>query len=235
MNVQQRTRRILYWGVPLVLIVGIGLVVEAVGTATVTAAASAVTAIVAIGALVVATKNLQQIVQDSHDRTRPYVYLELVPGLWGSAAVDLVVANFGESMAYDVRLEFNDVDWDAPLTKDEPDEVRPYVRKGLDGKSMFIPPHGRRRFAWQQQTDENHPRMGMPHECSITVTYAGPASGTRPAETYGEEYTLTTETHSAVPTPQRGLHRDGKTLQTELHNIDSVLRQLNVHVGELRR
>lgn len=235
MNVEQRTRRFVCWGGPVVLLVGSGLVGYVAGAAAVAAAASVITALAAIGALWVAHKNLRHLVEDSRDRTRPYVYLELVPGLWGSAAVDLIVANFGESMAYDVSLEFKNIDWDAPLTAGEPDEVRPFIEKGLVGKSMVIPPHGRRRFAWQHQSDESQPRKGMPHVCDVTVTYAGPKSDVRSAAIYSNEFTLTTETHPAVPTPQRGLHREGKTVETELHNLDNVLRQLNVHVGELRR
>ena len=141
MNVEQRTRRVIYWGGPVVLLVGLGLLSYVAGAAAVAAAASAITALAAIGALWVAHRNLRHLVEDSRDRTRPYVYLELVPGLWGSAAVDLIVANFGESMAHDVTLEFKDIDWDAPLTAGEPDEVRPFIEKGLAGKSMVIPPH----------------------------------------------------------------------------------------------
>lgn len=39
---------------------------------------------------------------DSELRTRPYVYLELIPGLWGEGSFDLKIKNSGKTFAREV-------------------------------------------------------------------------------------------------------------------------------------
>lgn len=73
--------------------------------ATVSAAATVITALIAVLAL-------QSTARDSRDRTRPLLVAELRRSTLGSQTQDLVIKNYGASVARDVTLIF-----DPPLTE----------------------------------------------------------------------------------------------------------------------
>lgn len=194
-----------------------------------------VTAGAAVATAFIAWKSLTQLVDDSKQRTRPYVSAQLQPGLWGPGSSDLRVSNDGESMAYDVVIDF-----DIPDQNDWPEDewILPRLEKHLVGHSFYLPPHTAQRFMWRskERPDERGEVVyGMPSPVTVTVMYNDlehhdPDHQDVKDWRFKEKYRLTNDLHAAVPVPQEGSENLDK-----LRSIDGVLRAIAVHIGELRR
>lgn len=104
---------------------------------------------------------------DSKARTRPYVWVEVVPGLAGTETYDLRIRNTGESAARLVRLEFDS--WPDPA-----DDVASAVR-ALFETPRTLPPGCSIRTMWRLEGDfaDGTTEAGLPKSGSIGVSYRG--------------------------------------------------------------
>ena len=192
-------------------------VIEALG-----ALSSIATAIAAIAAVV----SLRLMARDSWDRSKPYVYAQPVPGLWGGGSADLRVVNHGQSLARDVRIEFKDFDW-SDLGEDH---VLKALDKGVRGKKVDLPPGAALRFMWRHISKEGV-RYGMPDEQWVDIRYVDVRG-----KCHSEKYLISNLMAKAMPTPIQGAERtSGEKEVREIANISLAIRALNNHVGELRR
>ncbi|MGV0870484.1 hypothetical protein [Corynebacterium kalidii] len=200
-----------------------------------------VTAGAAVATAFIAWKSLTQLVDDSKQRTRPYVSAQLQPGLWGPGSSDLRVSNDGESMAYDVVIDF-----DIPDRAAWPDKefILPRLEKHLVGHSFYLPPHTAQRFMWRSKEkpgQKDEVEYGMTSDVTVTVMYNDeehhdPGHGPVKHWHFKETYQATTALHGAVTVPQEGkMGTEGTALEKKLHSIDGALRAIAVHIGELRR
>ncbi|WP_141738849.1 hypothetical protein [Brevibacterium sp. HMSC22B09] len=200
----------------LAWITAIGSVVTALGTAALS--------FVAHKTLTNAGRQLEHLKEDSARRTRPYVFLEIVPGLQGHGAWDLRIKNMGASVAHDVHVSVGELQ---PLSAD--DRVVGPLKKFLD-RSVILPPSAGMRVVWRRDDRSRTLLEGAPSSAEAVVTYKGPDG-----KKYSEAYTLNTEGWGeAMPSPQEGSRRNSGS-DKEIANIAYALRTLNVHMGELRR
>lgn len=92
------------------------------------ALATVVGAGAALVAAVVAVQTLRALGQDSLDRTRPVMSVDLEPAVLSDIATDLIVSNIGQSVAKNVRVTF-----DPPLPQLEGSaasgKVTPYLQR----------------------------------------------------------------------------------------------------------
>ena len=104
---------------------------------------------------------------DSVAQTRPYVWLEVVPGLAGTGTYDLRIKNTGRSAARYVRLEFDN--WPDPA-----DDVATAVRE-LFETPRTLPPGCSIRTMWRLEGDftDGTSEVGLPKRGSIGVSYRG--------------------------------------------------------------
>lgn len=200
----------------------------------VTAWATVAGVAVALVAALVALRQLRMIRRDSHDRTRPYVQLDVVPGLHGPGSWDLILENKGASTALAVVVDVGEI---------EPHDAEDHIAHNV-GKYLLAPktlvPGARRRIMWGfRQVDKNGnetARAGVLDPREITVSYLDERKARwwwrrcRPyktAFTVGDAFML-----PVFPAPSEGPVPSGDDM---LKHIDRALRTLNTHVGELRR
>ncbi|GEM_PF-4713604 len=114
----------------------------------------------AVGALLVSVATLfvaviqigrasRQLRADSEERTRPYIFLDVVPGLQGTRVWDLIISNTGKTTARDVRISLNQ-----DLPTDEADKVGPNLAKLFEA-GLTLPPGSRLDSpAWKPSTSD---------------------------------------------------------------------------------
>jgi hypothetical protein len=175
--------------------------------------------------------------QNSEDQTRPYLGIDVVPGLAGPPSFDLVVANFGKTTAHDIRLALVGREFQA---QSEADEIGPALGR-LFAAGFDLAPGARRRVFWRMPDEEgSSPRgdMGAPVSAEIVVTYQWVPGGDREIRRYEERlrYDLT-EYPKLTPLPCEGAKADGSESDptTSFKNTAHALRAIAQHVGEIRR
>jgi hypothetical protein len=208
------------------------------------AVAAAVGVLVAIAALVFAYSQIRQTAkqmrltavreaQDSEERTRPYVGIDLVPGLGGSPSFDIVIENFGQTTARDIHVALAGAEFAAQSPEDE---VGPALGR-LFEVGFDLAPRARRRIFWRFPADEHSTPsgdMGAPVSGEVTARYSWNPGGDREQRTYEERlrYDLT-EYPKLTPMAERGAKANGP--DAEAKNLVHAVRAIATHVGELRR
>lgn len=197
-----------------------------------TAIGSVLTAAATIGLVVVATRTLggardQLILQTQQAQRdgRPYVAAEVVPGLHGAGHWDLILRNYGRSVARSVVASC-----DSLQVRDSDDYISAPLMTFL-ATPRTLAPGARVRVMWRMegQTVGDHPEAGAPGKASVTLRYSDDTG-----EVYPDVYDFDTEALGAIaPVPTEGPSATGSG--KELANVERALRTLNIHVGELRR
>lgn len=190
----------------------------------VTAWATAAGVVVALVAALAALRQLRMISKDSHDRTRPYVQLDILPGLQGPGSWDLILENRGASTARNVLLAAGDL---------EPADSEDHIVKPLISylsKPRTLVPGARRRLMWAYRLEGRGIRAGVLEERRVHVSYSD-QRGNR----YRDEFLLedvTTVAAGVYPAPTEGRKSGSKDT---LEDINLAVRAVGAHVGELRR
>lgn len=184
-----------------------------------------------IGAAI-ALFQLNMIRKDSRDRTRPYVQLDVVPGLHGPGSWDLVIENTGASAALELVIDAGEL-----KALDADDHIVPDLGKYLLAPKTLVP-GARRRVMWGADFKENSPpiRAGILELRDVSVTYIDEWKAKRwwrRRRPYTATFTVGDAFEAVVfPSPVEGAKPNNKDM---LAHIDRALRTLNIHVGELRR
>lgn len=171
--------------------------------------------------------------QDSEDRTRPYVGLDIVPGLGGSPSFDIVIENFGQATARDIRVSLASGSFEA---QSPADEIGPALGR-LFARGFDLAPRARRRVFWRLPDDgDATPRgdMGAPISGELIARYSWTPGGERDLRVYEERlgYDLT-EYPKLTPMAARGAESQGANADAK--NLVHAIRTVASHVGELRR
>lgn len=202
-------------------------------TAWGTVATGAFTLLLAIFAAMAFRASLRQLrllAADSARQARPYVNVDISPGLHGIGFWDITIENVGRSMARDVRVNPGPL-----MPKDAEDHISTPLAAFLSSPLM-LPPGARRRLMWRMEAD---PKTGMTaagadETVDVRVTYTDGADSS-----FDENFRVTTENYGPIaPAPTTGSEVPGGGRdkgQESLANIERVLRALNIHVGSLRR
>ncbi|MBJ8343917.1 hypothetical protein [Antrihabitans sp. YC2-6] len=181
---------------------------------------------VALRTLGGANKQLQLLREQVDREARPYVVLEVVPGLHGLGSWDLVVRNMGRTIARDVRMDIGDLS-----RRDEKDFITEPLARYLSAKRILAP-SARQRVMWRREPNKEVGRpepAGASQKVSATVTYKDDVGAS-----YTDVYDLSTDTiDDSTPAPTQGPKVLGD--DKELVNIEKAIRTLSIHLGELRR
>ena len=185
---------------------------------------------VALLAALAAVRQLAMIRRDSHERTRPYVQLDVIPGLQGPGSWDLIVENRGASTAHEVV-----VDGGVFKPLDAEDHIAPVIGQYLKTPKTLVP-GARRRVMWGYERDDLKLRAGVLEPREVQVSYLDERRARRwwrRRRPFTDTFTVGDAFGSAVfPAPSEGLVPGNSDM---LAHIDRALRTLNTHVGELRR
>lgn len=195
-----------------------------------TAWATVAGVLIAVVAAATALWQLVQIRRDSQERTRPYVQLDVVPGLQGLGSWDLIIENKGASSAVEVIVDAGRL-----TPQDGEDHIIPNLSKYLLAPKTLVP-GARRRVMWAYDREDLSIRAGVVEPRVLTVTYLDDKK-VRSARARRHPYAGTFEVGdllrgAAFPAPTEG---SKPTSQDALMHIDRALRAISTHIGELRR
>ncbi|WP_426624289.1 hypothetical protein ACPPVW_17250 [Leifsonia sp. McL0607] len=210
------------------------------------AVATAVGVLVAILAIVFAYAQIRQTAtqmrlasareaQDSEEQTRPYIGVDLVPGLGGPPSFDLVIENFGRATARDLKISLVD---DSFQAQSAADEIGPALGR-LFESGFDLAPGARRRIFWRLPSSEDASPpgdFGAPIAGEITTTYTWQAGDDRGKRAYEDRlrYDLT-EYPKLTPAPAKGATTSGQNIEAQAKNAVHALRAIAEHVAEIRR
>ncbi len=109
----------------------------------------------------------EQLQRDSEARTRPYVFIEVLPSIAGPKTFDILIRNVGGTPARNLTLEFSD--WPMPL-----DDVASSVKQ-LFEHPRTLPPGCSIRAYWRMvgPFSDGTEEAGMPVKGTIKVSYSG--------------------------------------------------------------
>jgi len=179
----------------------------------------------------------EQAAQDSEDRTRPYITMNVVPGLTGHGAIDLVIENTGQTTARDIRITLVDAEF-GPQSNDD-DHVGPGLQEFF-ATPFDLSPRGRMRFLWHlPETTKSNKRgaMGAPQIGEVLASYYWDGAGIQ-----ARKYTTRLRYNLVLwpritPAPSTGSVNNGLSGKpvTHLKNIDHALRSIAHHTGEANR
>lgn len=186
--------------------------------------------VVAFFAALFALSQLRMIRKDSRDRTRPYVQLDVVPGLHGWGSSDLIIENRGASVALEVVIDAGKF-----TPHDADDHIAPNIGNYLPAPKTLVP-GARRRVMWGLSHPDQDIKAGVLEPRTATVTYVDERKARRKwlkPRPYRETFLLGDAFGPAVfPVPTEGAVPNNKDV---LARIDRALRAMNGHIGELRR
>jgi len=177
----------------------------------------------------------EQEAQNSEDQTRPYVGVDIVPGVAAMGSMDLIIRNHGRTTARNIRVSLTG---DKFREQSDGDIVAPALGR-LFATPFDLAPGARRRILWQIPADQDaSPRghMGTPVVGGIEFSYDWEPGGDRAARHYDDsiQYDLS-EYPKLIPMPAKGSTAHGSSPEVHQKDLVHVLRAIAVHLGELRR
>lgn len=197
-------------------------------TAWATVALAVVTVALVVAAFVAwgtARATLDQMRHDSIERTRPYVFVEILPGLAGMKSYDVRITNSGSSAARALSLSFDK--W-----PEAPDDVAKSVRD-LFETPRTLPPGCSIRAIWRVEgpfVDGAGP-AGLGRQGEITAQY----TSDDPSEpTYSDQFVVLIDKSGLWPVSEDGPEPHGLKTDAE-QRFYALGRALVRRVGELGR
>jgi hypothetical protein len=175
--------------------------------------------------------------QDSEDRTRPYVGMDVVPSIAGGGSFDLVIENFGRTTARNILISLENSDFGA---QSQDDSVGPALAR-VFAEPFDLAPGARRRLFWHLPDDPNaQPRgvKGAPAADTVIATYQWQPGNDREGQHYEERYPYDlTDWPTIIPRPFTGAQAQGSSDDTNKHlrNIAHGVRAVAHHAGEQHR
>lgn len=171
---------------------------------------------------------------DSEERTRPYVSVDVVPSLAGPPAIDLVLVNSGRTVARDVRLEVVGAPFEERFAGDQ---ITPAMGRAF-ASGLDVAPASRRRFYWHfpsEPTASPSDEMGAPAHGEILVRYQWQPEGAAEVQFYEDRYSYNLDDLLRLtPVPFSGPKADTGNNQYE-RNVEHALRAIAQNVGDANR
>lgn len=114
---------------------------------------------------IIAALALRATVRDSHDRTRAYIAVDLVPASRSGFSAVLRVVNVGQSVARDVQITFT-----PPLEPRETGDTLASVHRRYAEPIANISPGQELKNTWQTWADHGT-LSSAPERCTVSVAY----------------------------------------------------------------
>ncbi|MBT1611872.1 hypothetical protein [Curtobacterium poinsettiae] len=180
-----------------------------------------------------------QAAQDSEDRTRPYVAMNIVPSIASHGALDLIITNTGATAATNVRFELLNAQFGL---SDDDTQVGPGLRDFFS-TPFELAPGARMRLFWHlpESTAERSDKrgaMGAPVTGELRATYSRDADGQPGPQEYVTQHRYDfTLWPKITPEAWTGSTNQGNSNDplTHLKNINFGLRAIAHHLGETTR
>ena len=166
---------------------------------------------------------------DSAERTRPYVYVEVLPSIAGTPTWDVRIRNTGQSAARAVRI--------TPVTWPTRDDLVIDSLRELCETPLTLPPTCSIRAVWrigpprEGETVEGPQEMGMDERVRVRIEYLGGEG--EAAESFSEEFELLTRGTGLWPVPEDGPEPTG--LKGDLRKFYLLGQALARRIGEISR
>ncbi len=166
----------------------------------------------------------EQARRDSIEQTRPYVYVEVIPGLWGVGAYDVRISNSGRSTARQVTLEFDS--W-----PEAPDDIAQEVQR-LFATPRTLPPGTTLRAIWRIEGHlaDGTREAGMGTDGQIAVSYT---SDDPSQPSYSDVFDVMISNSGLWPVAEEGPTADD--LKGDIRKFYRLGQVLVRRVGELGR
>ena len=173
--------------------------------------------------------------QNSEAQTRPYVGIDIVPGIAGAGSMDIIIENHGRTTARNIRVSLVG---DTFRAQSDGDVIGEALGR-LFATGFDLAPGARRRVFWQIPADENSSprgRMGAPIAAGIAFAYDWAPGDHRAVRSYTDsiQYDLT-EYPNLIPVPSTGPTAPGASPEMQGKNLLHVLRAIAANVAEIRR
>lgn len=162
--------------------------------------------------------------RDSIAQTRPYVFVELLPGLAGVGTWDLRIVNAGRTPARDLVLSYDNF-------PDNPDDVAWSVKE-LFETGRTLPPGCSIRAMWRLEGafTDGSTNAGLGTTGAIRVEYS---SDDQSQPRYNDEFDVMIDRSGLWPVPEEGA--DGTHLHGDARRFYKLGQALVRRVGELSR
>ncbi|WP_248583052.1 hypothetical protein [Nocardioides sp. InS609-2] len=161
---------------------------------------------------------------DSIEQTRPYVYVEILPGLSGQTTYDVRITNSGRSAARELTISYDS--WPGEM-----DDVSRAIRD-LFATPRTLPPACSIRSLWRLEGnfDDGTTVAGLGKDGTITVRYTS-CDPSSPG--YVDSFGVTIENSGLWPIPEAGPNPDG--VRGDALKFYRLGQALVRRVGELAR
>ena len=168
----------------------------------------------------------EQARRDSIAQTRPYVFVEILPGLAGLSCYDIRITNTGKSSARQLRVDFS------PWPEHE-DDIVTSLRQMFE-TSRTLPPGASIRSFWRIETNksQNGQEMGMPKTGTLRVFYS---SDDEVCPKYSERYEVLISNSGLWPVPEGGPNPDFSSDCKELRKFYLLGQAIARAIGNLGR
>lgn len=168
---------------------------------------------------------------NSEARTRPYVYAEIVPGLWQEGTFDIKIKNTGQSFARNIVINLVE-----GYFAESPDDIlTPKLKKVLQSGFELAPNSSIRLFFYvpeDAKASPSHP-LGISSKGKLSIEYSGEINNTE--KKYNEMFSFNLDDWSgAMPAAKEGAKRTSGN-NKELTNIDYALRNIGTYLAEIIR
>lgn len=180
-----------------------------------------------------------QAAQDSEDRTRPYVTMNIVPSIASQGALDLILTNTGATAATNVHFELLGADFGL---SDDDTHVGPGLREFFS-TPFELAPGAKMRLFWHlpkssAEHSDKDDAMGAPVAGELQATYGRDVDGQPGSHVYVTKHRYDfTLWPKITPEAWTGMRNEGSSADplTHLKNINFGLRAIAHHVGETTR
>lgn len=172
----------------------------------------------------------EQAKRESEDRNRPYISMDVVPGLGGLGCWDLKISNTGGSPARDVLISLLN---DHFLSDKEGAYLKDKLEAFCSTKFDLMPGASRRIFWSIYSESEEKVVDGAPLTGVISAKYSW-KDDSKVIRDYEDKLPYDCET-APIPAPSTGPKREGKSEEAPLKNIEYAIRGISRQVGEIAR
>lgn len=177
----------------------------------------------------------KQLAEDSESTTRPYVFAELVPGMWGDGAFDLKIKNTGKTYARNIALELIE----GGFYENENDLITENLKKFMSLPFELAPNSSIRIFFYVPKDKRATPQInsGILPSGKLQLTYEYITDNQSEKKIYQDflKFDLSILA-SVMPAPRTGGTRgSGKSHEKSLANINNAIRQATQYIAEINR
>lgn len=169
--------------------------------------------------------------ENSDSQTRPYVGVDITPGMASLPSFDIVIRNHGKTTARNIRIDLLDGEFGVRPG----DEMFGPAQARVFSVPFDLAPGAHRRLLWQVMASKaaNRPEnIGAPDAGELGIAYEWQPGEGREPRAYSDSIRYDLRDYPAlVVVPGTGGTTDGRNAEDHLKNAVKALRAIASHVG----